>query len=130
MDKLKLVVSWIKDYQAKNGEVRGWCWRRVRQGCQAAGLRAPSAGSAKEAFAVLSTDPGAFGWKKAERDAMGLLPDPCLMFFKGIRPWDSLSIQRFGHAAIWSAGKLYASKNYQMNSWWAKRLIGGFVVDT
>jgi hypothetical protein len=122
---LTQLAIWRKKHE---GSTAKRCLEAVRWACAQEGLRLPwrpwPFNTALGCLAVLKANPEKYGWKKAERDAEGNLPSPCLVFFE--RCGKLRDGRTAGHIAVYRDGAHYSNAVYSM-SWWEEHVAGAFV---
>jgi hypothetical protein len=123
---LTQLAIWRKKHE---GSTAKRCLEAVRWACAQEGLRLPwrpwPFNTALGCLAVLKANPEKYGWKKAERDAEGNLPSPCLVFFE--RCGKLRDGRTAGHIAVYRNGQHYSNAVYPHGEYWEARVAGAFV---
>jgi len=119
------LLAWQKSELALGHSLKSRCLEATRHALELEGISLPAPNNTAFAnFEALSADPGKYGLVQVHTP----LPEYALVYFKDCG-WIGTGDDRrqAGHVGILHDGVIYGNQDYPWGSYWADRIVGGFV---
>lgn len=128
---IRNLQAWARTERKAGRSTDRRCLEAVRKALDREGLHLPygngvdySGNTALENWVALTANPSRWGWK-AVHHQNGVLPQPCLVYFKNCgKLRDGRTA---GHIAILCDGRIYANSTYKYGKYWKDRIVGAFI---